>query len=416
MLKRKILLSSVVIAALALPAFAAETEAPVAVEEAMVEAPEELEEESTIDVSGYLKAEVAGYTGSGTSKNAVGEGTPAGSERHSGGDLMKTEATLKLFVNGSLGEDSSFHAEVQAIMDGEGIDGYEHHRNYTQYDYLRELYIDTSFGDWDFRIGKQQVVWGKADGVKFLDIINPTDFREWGQNTMEDSRIPLWMLTAETDLGNNDSLQIVWVPDIGQINQIPGLYNPQTGDQGQPFVSLGTDAITGQYNGFLNIGKDMGRVAAAFDQGFGQFFPTFPTPVLSNFTGMTVSQFTSIPDVTAAPPLGLGLPVAPGTSGAQMLTGIVLGPPSQGGVSATTNLVSGDATYDYNNPTHMFEYMGDTTFATFNGFINMKTEYRVEDIGHDLTDHNFGVRYKKATDFGLNFTLNYYRHWDNNPT
>jgi hypothetical protein len=45
----------------------------------------------------------------------------------------------------------------------------------------------------------------------------------------------------------------------------------------------------------------------------------------------------------------------------------------------------------------------------------MNTSYRVNDINRDLQEHNFGIRYKKATDFGLNYTLNYYRHWDNNP-
>ena len=435
MLKRKILLSSVVIAALALPSFAdTEVETPATVDTEAVaselvdmnvnDEPEEIEEEeSDIEVSGYFKAEVGAYTGSGTSKNAVGEGTAAGSEMHDAGDLLKAEGTLKVFVNGSLGEDSSFHVEIQAITDTEGIDGYEHHRNYTQFDYLRELYVDTSFGGWDFRLGKQQVVWGKADGVKFLDIINPTDFREWGQNTMEDSRIPLWMLTAETDLGNNDSLQVVWVPDVGRINQIPGMYNVHTGDKGQPFVSLGADTMTGSYNGFLNIGVEMGRVASAFDGAFsGAFGIPAGNGILEGFEQLTVAGFTEgVPDVSGmissfeGNPAAIGLPAPTGgPTGAQMLTGTALAPPPNG-IGATTNLVPNDARYDYKNPTHMFEYMGDTTFATFNTFAGMKTSYRVDEISRDLQDHNFGIRYKKATDFGLNYTLNYYRHWDNNP-
>ena len=436
MTKRKILLSTVVIAALALPSFAdTEVATPAAVDTEVAasdlvdmnvsDEPEEVEEEeSDIEVSGYLKAEVGVFTGSGTSKNAIGEGTVAGSEMHDAGDLLKAEGTLKVFVNGSLGEDSSFHAEFQAIGNSEGVDGYDYHRNYTQYDYLRELYIDISYGGWDFRLGKQQVVWGKADGVKFLDIINPTDYREWGQNTMEDSRIPLWMLTAETDLGNNDSLQIVWVPDVGRINQIPGLYDVYTGDQGQPFVSLGADTMTGRYNGFLNIGNDMGRVAGAFDGAFsGAFGIPAGSGILGGFGGFTVKNFTDLPnvsnfmDASGGDPTAIGLPPAGSNmspNGAQMLTGIAIAPPPNG-IGGTTNLVPKDARYDYKNPSHMFEYMGDTTFATFNSFIGMKTVYRVDDISRKLQDHNFGIRYKKATDFGLNYTLNYYRHWDNNP-
>ena len=425
MIKKRILLSAVVIAALTLPSISEEA-APAPMPESemaasenetdLTEAPEEVEEEeSDIEVSGYLKAEAAVFTKSGSTYNPI--------EPHSGGDLMKGEGTLKVFLNGSLGENSSFHAELQAIGDTEGIDGYEYHRNYTQYDGLRELYIDTAFADWDFRLGKQQVVWGKADGVKFLDIINPTDFREWGQNTMEDSRIPLWMAVAEKDLGNNDSIQFVWVPDVGRVHQIPGLYNTETGDQGQPFVSLGTDTMTGQYNGFLNIGPDMGRVASAFDGAFsGAFGIPAGNGILQGFEGMTVAGFTeNVSDVSGmitsfgGNPANIGLPAPTGgPTGAQMLTGTALAPPPNG-VSATTNLVPHDARYDYKNPMHMFEYMGDTTFATFNTFAGMKTSYRVDDISRDLEDHNFGVKYAKATDFGLNFTLNYYRHWENNP-
>lgn len=405
MIKRRILLSAVVIAALTLPSLAEET-APTMAESEMtasaegieeetevLDEPEELEEEeSDIEISGYLKAEASVFTGSGSTYNPIAP--------HKAGDIMKGEGTLKVFVNGSLGEDSSFHAELQAIGDTEGVDGYEYHRNYTQYDGLRELYVDTAAGGWDFRLGKQQVVWGKADGVKFLDIINPTDFREWGQNTMEESRIPLWMAVAEKDLGNNDSLQFVWVPDVGRINQIPGLYNTNTGDQGQPFVSLGSETMTGQYNGFVNIGNDMGNVAGAF--AFAAANGAFaPVTDLSQITNLTVSYFTSAPAGTL-PPAFMG------ASGTDALDGVIVG------TGSTTNL-SGFNGYDYDNPSHMFEYMGDTTFATFADFAGMQTSYRVNDISRNLEDHNFGVRYKKATDFGLNFTLNYYRHWDNNP-
>ncbi|MEJ2394690.1 MAG: RNA polymerase-associated protein rapA, partial [Candidatus Thiodiazotropha sp.] len=72
-------------------------------------------------------------------------------------------------------------------------------------------------------MGKQQVVWGTADGIKLLDIINPTDFRELNQNSMEDSRIPIWMINAEKNIGDNSNLQLI----VSQVeeNKIPGL-NP----------------------------------------------------------------------------------------------------------------------------------------------------------------------------------------------
>ena len=428
MINKKIALSFIAILALASTPVLAQT---------AEEAPQEVEEEeSSIEMSGYLKTEIGALTGDGSSINS--------NTSHKAGDLFKEEIQAKLFVNGDVGEESSFHLEVQAITDLEGVDGYKQHRNYTQYDYLREAYIDTTLSDFDIRIGKQQVVWGKADGVKFLDIINPTDFREWGQNTMEDSRIPLWMGVIEKDLGNNDSLQFVWVPDVGRINQIPGLYNTNTGDQNQPFVSYGASTMTGQENGFLNIGTDMGRVANAFDGAFSGAFGMQPgNGILGGFTGLTVSQFTGDPsnpqnpgvasvagminnfpggdasriglDATAPAnsPTDLTSPTNP--NGAQMLTRTAIGSASQGGIAATTNLVPSNGVYDYNNPTHMFEYMGDTTFATFNSFTGMKTAYVVNPLSQKLKNHNFGVKYAKSTDSGFNYTLNYYKHWENNP-
>ena len=42
---------------------------------------------------------------------------------------------------------------------------------------LREAYVDLYFNRADFRIGKQQVVWGKADGLFINDIVCPLDMR-----------------------------------------------------------------------------------------------------------------------------------------------------------------------------------------------------------------------------------------------
>ena len=86
---------------------------------------------------------------------------------------------------------------------------------------LRELYWET-FGDNSFwRIGKQQVVWGEADGLKLLDVINPQNFREFVLDDFDDSRIPLWMLNAEFTLTENGVLQVLWIPDTTTHNLAP---------------------------------------------------------------------------------------------------------------------------------------------------------------------------------------------------
>ena len=77
---------------------------------------------------------------------------------------------------------------------------------------LRELYVDGRVGATFVRLGKQQIVWGQADGLRVLDVVNPFSFREFVWPDPEDRRIPLWSLMSETPLGGA-TLQLLWIPD-----------------------------------------------------------------------------------------------------------------------------------------------------------------------------------------------------------
>ncbi|MEW8044757.1 MAG: hypothetical protein G8D28_10640 [gamma proteobacterium symbiont of Phacoides pectinatus] len=161
-----------------------------------------------IEVSGYVKNETALFTGDGQRTGQAA--TTADTSSDDAGDLMKFENSARFFINGDIGEESSFHADLNLIYDAKGVNSdYRGHRSYTQNDWLRELYVDTRAADWYLRPGKQQEVWGTADGIKLLDIINPTDFRKLNQNTMEDARIPVWMVKGERDVGESGNLQLV---------------------------------------------------------------------------------------------------------------------------------------------------------------------------------------------------------------
>ena len=77
---------------------------------------------------------------------------------------------------------------------------------------LREFYMNADVGRTFLTVGKQQIVWGKADGLKVMDLVNPQDFREFIMDEFEDSRIPLWSVNAEIPISDM-TLQLVWVPD-----------------------------------------------------------------------------------------------------------------------------------------------------------------------------------------------------------
>lgn len=88
---------------------------------------------------------------------------------------------------------------------------------------LSEGYLNFGAGDSHWIIGKQQVVWGEADGIKVLDVINPQDLREINLDNFEDSRIPTWMINAEFYLPyfEESSLQVVLIPDM-TFDLLPG--------------------------------------------------------------------------------------------------------------------------------------------------------------------------------------------------
>jgi len=94
-------------------------------------------------------------------------------------------------------------------------------------DWLRELYVDFLSNRLDLRLGRQQVVWGTADGVKILDAVNPTDMREFTLDDYADSRIPLWMLKLEYAPTLNGTAQFLFIPDF-QANYIPPAGAPFT--------------------------------------------------------------------------------------------------------------------------------------------------------------------------------------------
>lgn len=76
---------------------------------------------------------------------------------------------------------------------------------------IRELYLDVYIRNWDIRIGKQQVVWGKADGVFVNDIVNPLDLRFFLLQDFEDIRMGSPMIRANGYFGSS-KLELLWIP------------------------------------------------------------------------------------------------------------------------------------------------------------------------------------------------------------
>ncbi|MEN7342804.1 MAG: DUF1302 family protein [Pseudomonadota bacterium] len=66
---------------------------------------------------------------------------------------------------------------------------------------LRDAFVQFAVPRGVVRLGKQQIVWGKMDGIKILDVINPQDFRYFITEEFSDSRITLWSAYADISFG-----------------------------------------------------------------------------------------------------------------------------------------------------------------------------------------------------------------------
>ncbi len=79
---------------------------------------------------------------------------------------------------------------------------------------LREGFVDLTFDAVDIRLGKQQVVWGKTDGFRITDLVNPLDLKEFGLADFIDSRIPLWMAKIDYYVATDFAFQFLVIPEL----------------------------------------------------------------------------------------------------------------------------------------------------------------------------------------------------------
>jgi hypothetical protein len=371
------------------------------------------------EVTGKIVHESAAFTNSGKS---IGASTLSNHpyDTHDK-SVMKTETSARIFIDGDIEsqEGAAYHVELNLMTDGQAIDAYDSNEAYTQRDALREAYIDTEIENFSIRAGKQQVVWGTADGMKLLDAINPTDYSEMAQNQMEDSRIPVWMINAETDAADGGNWQ--FIVSEGKSSHFVGMGRESAtaatshtnGSQGHAFIMKGADTITGQVNGMLNVVPAMAGVSNTFH-------------LLGNSNGMhsaSVDSFMTNGGGQAAVFAGIcagagGYPSVSTT--VSCMDAVTNNATNEAGSLATNNghaqnLLDAQTAADWTalkaNPTQTFAYMPDATFATFDQFVNAKSKYLVN---HDTTP-TLSARYKNTTPDGLNYSINVIHGNDTNP-
>ncbi len=78
---------------------------------------------------------------------------------------------------------------------------------------MREIYMDMYFKNFDLRLGKQQVVWGKADGVFITDIVSPLNLSEFLLADFDEIRTGVISAKLDYYIGNG-TIEAIWIPQF----------------------------------------------------------------------------------------------------------------------------------------------------------------------------------------------------------
>ena len=139
---------------------------------------------------------------------------------------------------------------------------------------LRQFYIEKRFGNGLLRLGKQPIVWGRLDGIKVLDVVNPQDFREFILDDFADSRIDLWSAYLDYTVGDwRAELALLAdgtghaIPDSGAWFELTAprfRYGAEPGQTSPPVVTV-TPGHGGSEGGYgARLSRQLGNLELAF--------------------------------------------------------------------------------------------------------------------------------------------------------
>ncbi len=122
---------------------------------------------------------------------------------------------LQLSAEGRLGEHLKWRiggrADVDPVIDNSGFYLEQVRQDQRRDFFWRETYIDFSAGDWEFRLGAQNIVWGEVVGLFVADVVSAKDLREFLLPSFDVIRQPQWAARGEYFFGDS-KLELVWIP------------------------------------------------------------------------------------------------------------------------------------------------------------------------------------------------------------
>lgn len=120
--------------------------------------------------------------------------------------------------------------------------------------WIDESFVDIDADAWEFRIGRQHIIWGETVGLFFADVVSALDLREFVLPDFELIRIPQWAARAEY-FSEDFHAEFIYIPVVTKDNlgEFGGDYRPN------PFVlPLGVNGVFVEDKMLNDAGEDFG--------------------------------------------------------------------------------------------------------------------------------------------------------------
>ena len=203
--------------------------------------------------------------------------------------------SIRFFVDGKAFRDLAYQ-----FLDREEYSE-EYLKAYEQETELRETFLSTSLGpNIDVKFGRQIKVWGKADLLSVVDVLNPTDNREPGLIDIDDSRLPVTMTQIDYYTG-------AWNLNLVLIHEIRFGKSPEFGSEfyfadvesSPEEIPTETEygaALNGHFTGWdlsfyaASVYNDQGRADGGFQPSLG----VFPDRVIHDRLQLLGTAFSTV--------------------------------------------------------------------------------------------------------------------------
>ncbi len=117
------------------------------------------------------------------------------------GHISSLKQLLKLRVNGTLNARVKWQVggdfEYNPVFQLGDYYNKQVKEDQLVFGYVDETYVDIDADAWEFRLGRQHIIWGEMVGLFFADVISPIDLRESILPDFDLIRIPQWAARAE---------------------------------------------------------------------------------------------------------------------------------------------------------------------------------------------------------------------------